>query len=107
MKENNQLHMEIIKARESYQTHGQGNDSREQELEQALHNLDMLSQQKDNKIKQLETTVNEMRLKLNQALSQSQHQSSSEIQKIFSGEGNGQKFEMTGNMVEGSVMHGN
>tara|TARA_B100000519_G_scaffold161376_1_gene143800 strand:- start:738 stop:1007 length:270 start_codon:yes stop_codon:yes gene_type:complete len=89
MKENNQLHMELLKARESYQASHGGSQSREQELEQALHNVEMLSQQKDNKIKQLESQANEMRFKLNQALSQSQHQSSSEIQRIFSGEGKG------------------
>ena len=106
MKENNQLHMELLKAREAQQlTHG-GKAQRELDLESALQSMEMLSQQKDVKIKQLEAQANDMRFKLNQALSQSQHQSSSEIQKIFSGEGNGQKFEISGNVVGGPAMHG-
>ena len=52
-------------------------------LENENADLDYLASQKDKKIQELERNCQEMRQKLQQVLKNTQHENSTEIQKVF------------------------
>ena len=77
------------------------------QLEGEMNDIAFVSQQKDRKIEQLERTVSEMRQKLSQALQSTQHKNSTEIQKIFGNQRNGEElqsqFQMSAQLDAGSA----
>ena len=68
MAENNQLHMEVIRLKENRGQGGDESSHRLRQVESERDDLAFVSQQKDNKIAQLEKSNLEMRQKLQQAL---------------------------------------